>query len=366
MANNSNPFYVEPPNPLQALMLGKESYGEAQGTAARRAAEEALLKGDNNAALARLIGGGNPQLVNALAQYQQAAQGVYGNIIQGIDPQTGQVKLGSMTKYGIFKPLETPGFTPTVQTQQIQGPTGTVVAPKQLPVVGGIPQITGTGGTPGAAPSAAPQAGGISAPQISGGFVPKDVAGAARLKQEGENVAGIGQAKSAVDNAGAQLDRLINTATSIRNDPALSRVTGMMGLFPNLPGGKAADLQANINTLKSQAAYAVLQNMRDMSKTGGAVGQVSNYETQLLQSNLASVEQLQSAGKYKEAMDLLIEYGTGAKKRLKEAYDQDYGRLQPPPQQQPQAQSAPKGRPDEIKVIGGTRYFRYGDQWVIP
>lgn len=364
MADSSNPFFISPPNVLQALMLGKEAYGEAQGTAARRAAEEALLQGKSNDALARLIGGGDPKLVNALAQHQQATQGAYGNVIYGVGPNN-ETLIGTTRKDGSFQPINTGSFTPTLPVQQVQGPTGTQLIPGRAPIVGGVPQVGGGAAVPAAAPGQAPQA---AVPSISGGFIPKDVAGAARLKQEGENVAGMGQAKSAVDNSIAQLDRLGQDAIKIRDNPSLSRVTGWMGAMPSFPNSKARDVEADIKTLGSKSAYAVLQNMREMSKTGGAVGQVSNYETQLLQNNIAAMDQLQSTGKFKESMDMFVDYVEGAKKRLRAAYEQDYGRLQQPSQQQGQqpSQTTPSGRPDEIKVIGGKRYFRYGDQWVIP
>src|SRR5690606_24925795 len=50
------------------------------------------------------------------------------------------------------------------------------------------------------------------------------------------------------------------------------------------------DLAANIDTLRANYAFDALQAMRDASKTGGALGQVSEIELQLLERAVANVD----------------------------------------------------------------------------
>lgn len=85
MAASNNRFYIEPVNPLQALMAGEQSYDAGRKQvkqdameAGRREAVQAFQNGgDTRGALARLIGVGDIQGANAISQFaeQQANRG---------------------------------------------------------------------------------------------------------------------------------------------------------------------------------------------------------------------------------------------------------------------------------------------------
>ncbi len=171
----------------------------------------------------------------------------------------------------------------------------------------------------------------------TGGVVsetPKDVAGEAGQKETGKGMAERGlaqpQAKLTLDSTLSALDRLGSSARQIKEDPALGKITGWMSLVPNAPGGPAANVQAKLATLKSQVGFAVLQAMRDASKTGGALGNVSNFENEQLQNNLAALEQAQSMEQFQAALGQIVDYVDGAKGRLQAAYDQTYPTQQAP------------------------------------
>lgn len=71
--------------------------------------------------------------------------------------------------------------------------------------------------------------------------------------------------------------------------------TGVVGAATSLvPGTPAHNLKQNLNTLKAIGGFRRLQAMRDASPTGGALGQVSERELELLQSAYTSLEQSQS------------------------------------------------------------------------
>lgn len=57
-----------------------------------------------------------------------------------------------------------------------------------------------------------------------------------------------------------------------------------------LPLTDARELNTYVETLQSNLAFDRLQKMRDESKTGGALGQVSNIELGLLQSSVAALD----------------------------------------------------------------------------
>lgn len=145
------------------------------------------------------------------------------------------------------------------------------------------------------------------------------------------------------------MDRLAVAANEALKHPGISGITGLRGVIPNLPGSDAADAQAKLNTLKSQVAFGVLQDMRNNSKTGGALGSVSDAEGKRLEANLAALENAQSEKQMKESLQKIIEYTNGAKDRLAAAYNMRHAQGNRPGQQsifqqgqQPaQAQSAP-------------------------
>lgn len=57
-----------------------------------------------------------------------------------------------------------------------------------------------------------------------------------------------------------------------------------------VPEGEAKSVDNAVDTLKANVAFDRLQKMRDNSKTGGALGQVSEKELRLLEANLASLD----------------------------------------------------------------------------
>lgn len=138
------------------------------------------------------------------------------------------------------------------------------------------------------------------------------------------------EAKSALDSTGSSLDRMASVAQEILNDPALSRITGLMGAIPfTYPGGEAANLEAKLQNLKSQVGFSVLQAMRDASKTGGALGAISDKENELLQNNLAALNPKQDEKQFRQELQKIINYAQEAKGRLTSAYQQQYGDVTP-------------------------------------
>lgn len=121
------------------------------------------------------------------------------------------------------------------------------------------------------------------------------------------------------------MDRLAARAEDIKNDPHLWQATGSIGAIPAFPGSKSADVTAKIDALKAQAGMAALSAMREASKTGGAVGQVSNFEQQLFQQQMAAINTAQSPAEFRKAMDDLIAYTQAAKARSGTAFQEQYG-----------------------------------------
>lgn len=132
-------------------------------------------------------------------------------------------------------------------------------------------------------------------------------------------------AKGALSGSLQQLDRLKQAAMDLKNDPGLGGVTGYRGHIPDLPGSDAARARAQLDTLKSQIGFGVLQQMREMSKTGGALGSVSDRENTMLQNNLAALSTNQSAEDFAKSLDKIVSYVDDAKARMQGAYQDTYG-----------------------------------------
>jgi hypothetical protein len=136
------------------------------------------------------------------------------------------------------------------------------------------------------------------------------------------------------------------TAKSIRGDAALGKITGWNSYVPNLPGGEAKALQAKLDNFKSKGVFTVLQNLRDMSQTGGALGQVSNYENVLMEKAFGALEQAQSAEDFAKAMDAFIAQSARSMANVSDAYEKQYGRKLPGYQPiGPEAPAAPAAPP---------------------
>lgn len=141
----------------------------------------------------------------------------------------------------------------------------------------------------------------------------------------------LNQDTAILQNTQSGLDRLEAEAVRLKKHAGLSKTTGIMSMVPlvggvaTIPGTDAANFKAGLETLKSQSGFNVLQEMRNNSKTGGALGQVSDFENRLLQANLANLDRAQSEDEFKAALDKIITYSTQAKDRLRSAYNLKHG-----------------------------------------
>ena len=92
---------------------------------------------------------------------------------------------------------------------------------------------------------------------------------------------------------GQQMDKIDN---SIRQaDRTLSNISpwsaGFASLSKIVPGSPAYDLMTQLDTQRATIAFRELKAMREASKTGGALGNVSNREIELLYSSFAPLKE---------------------------------------------------------------------------
>lgn len=141
------------------------------------------------------------------------------------------------------------------------------------------------------------------------------------------------KAEVSYNNAVDTLDRLAKSASTLMDHKGLPGITGISGAVPNIPGSDASNAQAKLNVLKSQVSLGVLQAMREASKTGGALGNVSDAEGKRLEDNLAALDKAQSLPEFKKELQNIIDYTKQAKGRIGDAYHAQYGSADQTPQQ---------------------------------
>ena len=150
--------------------------------------------------------------------------------------------------------------------------------------------------------------------------VPQDTPEA--LEQDKKRVAKLYSDLAAVDN----VLTTVSEAKKLTED--VSMTTGVFYNLASMPfSTDARKLQTKITTLQSTLAFDRLQKMRDESKTGGALGQVSNIELQLLQSALTALDPVVGKEEFTKQLEKVQKHYTNFKKALLgEPLDIDWSR----------------------------------------
>lgn len=127
------------------------------------------------------------------------------------------------------------------------------------------------------------------------------------------------------------MDRSINEAiTLLDEDPdiaewegALIRVLGRKTGDVIGAGSKTAVLDTLLTTIKANIGFDKLQNMRDESPTGGALGQVAIQELIALQSSIASLDPKQGPVSLKGNLKYILDTYNANMERLANSYSDD-------------------------------------------
>jgi len=143
-------------------------------------------------------------------------------------------------------------------------------------------------------------------------------------------IAGLPQARLRTESIKQNLDKLDAAMTTLHDDPNLGRITGTLaGRTWNITN-EATSVQTDLNSIKSQIFQSSLQSMREASKTGGAVGNVSDREGDKLERTLAGLDQSAGTPKFKENLKKAIAQVRLSKELIQNAFDEQYGSIDPP------------------------------------
>jgi len=132
------------------------------------------------------------------------------------------------------------------------------------------------------------------------------------------------QATSSLRSYQSKSASFIKDVEALRDSEGLDSITGFAaGRAPGFTdaGRKAVALYDKII---AKGGFQVLQEMRDMSKTGGALGNISDRENTQLKAAFAAIDRKQSGDDVRAALDNLIIELQSWSTRVKDAYDLTY------------------------------------------
>ena len=136
------------------------------------------------------------------------------------------------------------------------------------------------------------------------------------------------QAKLRTDTMIQNIDDLYSRLVELEKDPGLSGITGT--LYGRTPSARqsSVDAQAKLETIKAKVFVTALQSMREASKTGGAVGNVSDKEGDKLENTLTSLKQSQGTAEFQKELQKAQRQLELSKALIKRAFDEQFGDIQ--------------------------------------
>ena len=112
----------------------------------------------------------------------------------------------------------------------------------------------------------------------------------------------------------------------IANKEGLNEITGYIAGRTDLSAMTNAGRRAlaKFNTITAKGGFSELQDMRNASPTGGALGSVSNQEGQQLAAAFGTLSRTQNADDLRSSLTTIKSDLQGSKQRVKEAFDETY------------------------------------------
>jgi hypothetical protein len=143
-------------------------------------------------------------------------------------------------------------------------------------------------------------------------------------KERQQREAKFPQATSAVKTFETTSNTLIKDLETLAKHPGLSSITGIAA--GRLPGITSAgrEAEALFDKISARGGFQELQNMRQASPTGGALGNVSNQEGAQLRQAFAALDRRQDAASVRKAITDAINQIRASQQTIKEAYDTTY------------------------------------------
>ena len=297
---------IQPMQQMQAL--------SAQRRGANATAQYLRAKGRDD--LASLVEAGGIDGAQALKMAQGRMDGVsFGKSpVYGTDPKTGKTVLGTVGDDGSFKVLDTPGFEASSGVDKVDLGTHYGIINKR------------TGDVVGTMPKENYQE---AFEKAEGGKAGERAGELPVLKSKAvSTMEALGRQRALVRDEIGLAKQLIQSSPNM--------ATGLVGgLSKAVPGTAAFQLAKRLESIKANIGFDKLQEMRQNSPTGGALGQVSDFENRQLQAVFGSLEQANTAEDIAYNLRRLEEIIANSDASVREAFERDFGgapQTIPPPQ----------------------------------
>jgi hypothetical protein len=137
--------------------------------------------------------------------------------------------------------------------------------------------------------------------------------------------AALPQATSSVKSFEYKTDQFIKELIKLRDDPGLDQITGpVYGRTPSV-SREGSRAQAAYNKIFAKGGFQALQDLREASKTGGALGNVSNQEGERLErSVVGGLDRTQNKKDVQNGINDFIADLKVSKERVRAAFDDTY------------------------------------------
>ena len=122
----------------------------------------------------------------------------------------------------------------------------------------------------------------------------------------------------------AQSNNFIKDMEELRNHPGLSQISGILaGRIGGItPEGREA--KALYDKIKAKGGFQAIQDLKNQSKTGSALGSTSNEEGRKLDASFAAIDRVQDAPSIQKALDNAVIQLRNSKQILRDKYDLTY------------------------------------------
>ena len=135
------------------------------------------------------------------------------------------------------------------------------------------------------------------------------------------------RATTALKSFDAKTDKFDrDIAELLANEKGLNEITGFFAGRTDLAAmsNEARRALALFNTITAKGGFSELQDMRNASPTGGALGNVSNQEGKQLIDSFAALSRTQNANDVRKSLETARSDLQNLKQRMREAYDLTY------------------------------------------
>jgi hypothetical protein len=126
------------------------------------------------------------------------------------------------------------------------------------------------------------------------------------------------------DRLDFELGRLEKSATKLLAHKGREMGTGKSAIFNVVPGTPGYDFKVAAKQLGDMMQLDTMTAMREASKTGGLMGNLSDKEGEVLRGYIANLDNLQSEEQYKEWIEGIVQYSKDLRTRSQDTLKKQF------------------------------------------